>query len=80
MSDELSSLRAAIQALSRRHGSLGVVGRNKLKLLASNLKTYERINDGVLEERDARVLNLLRELLIADIRDIEAELKNADTA
>lgn len=80
MSDDLKALRQAVEALGRRKTILSAAGRNRLAVLAGNLKTYEKMREGVLERRDEPVFALVRKLLLQDIAELEDELRNSDTA
>lgn len=75
MTDDLETLRKAVEAFGRRKNDLTPAGKSALACVTANLKTYAKAMEGYQETRDERVMKLVRELILQDIATIEADLK-----
>lgn len=75
MTDDLETLRKAVEAFGRRKNDLTPTGKSALACVTANLKTYAKAMEGYVETRDERPITLLRSLILDDIAAIERELK-----
>jgi hemerythrin-like domain-containing protein len=74
MTDDLETLRQAVEAFGRRKNELSEDGKVALKNVTFNLKRYMEDRGRPMDERDERVMKYLRKLIDEDLAIIAAEL------
>lgn len=75
MTDDLETLRQAVEAFGRRKNDLSNAGRVALNNVTFNLKVYAQAREHVLETRDERVMEVVRKFITEDLATIEADLR-----
>jgi SHS2 domain-containing protein len=75
MTDDLETLRKAVEAFGRRKNELTEDGKQALYRITFNIKIYAQARENIVETRDERPVELMRKLIVEDIAIIEAELR-----
>lgn len=74
MTDDLETLRQAVEAFGRRKNELSEDGKVALNNVTFNLGIYAKARENFLETKDERVMEVVRRFITDDIKTIEAEL------
>lgn len=74
MTDDLETLRQAVEAFGRRKNDLSDAGKVALDNVTFNLGIYAKARENFLETKDERVMEIVRRFIMDDLATIEADL------